>query len=90
MVGATVLCRKRIGTVVCTSRDFSTSKNRQENKSFKLLIVGGGTGGSATAHKFCNRLGKGNVAVIEPSSVSQLILGGGRGPLSYDPKIRLA
>ena len=37
--------------------------------SYKLLIVGGGAGGCSMASKFASRLGKGNVAVIEPSEV---------------------
>ena len=39
--------------------------------SYKLLIVGGGAGGCSMASKFASRLGKGNVAVIEPSEVKQ-------------------
>ena len=35
---------------------------------FKLVVVGGGAGGCATAHKFVSRLGGGEVCVIEPSS----------------------
>ena len=35
---------------------------------FKLVVVGGGAGGCATAHKFVSRWGPGEVCVIEPSS----------------------
>ena len=41
--------------------------------SYKLLIVGGGAGGCSMASKFASRLGKGNVAVIEPSEVRNSI-----------------
>ena len=37
--------------------------------SYKLLVVGGGAGGCATAAKFASKLGKGNVGVIEPAEV---------------------
>ena len=38
--------------------------------SYKLLVVGGGAGGCSTAAKFASKLGKGQVAVLEPSEVS--------------------
>ena len=38
--------------------------------SFKLVVIGGGAGGCSTAAKFASKLGKGNVAVIEPRDVS--------------------
>ena len=38
--------------------------------SYKLLVLGGGTAGSTVASKFATKLGKRNVAVIEPSKVS--------------------
>ena len=37
--------------------------------SYKLLVVGGGAGGCSTAAKFASKLGKGQVAVLEPSEV---------------------
>nr|QTJ02331.1 sulfide quinone oxidoreductase 2 [Xenograpsus testudinatus] len=46
---------------------FSTSS--KACKSYKLVVVGGGAGGCATAAKFSSKLGKGNVAVIEPADV---------------------
>ncbi|XP_061190132.1 sulfide:quinone oxidoreductase, mitochondrial-like [Saccostrea echinata] len=49
-----------------SSRMFSSS-SRADQKSYKLVVVGGGTGGCSTAARFCHRLGKGKVAVIEPS-----------------------
>uniref|UniRef100_A0A6M2CP41 Sulfide:quinone oxidoreductase, mitochondrial n=1 Tax=Rhipicephalus microplus TaxID=6941 RepID=A0A6M2CP41_RHIMP len=35
-------------------------------RSYKLLVVGGGSGGIATAAKFASKLGKGRVGVLEP------------------------
>ena len=48
---------------------FSISSARLEEKSYKLVIVGGGTGGAATANKFSRKLGKDAVAVLEPHDV---------------------
>lgn len=59
---------------VAAVANFSTTSRRDEQKSYKLLIVGGGCGGLAAGHMFCRKLGKGNVAIIEPSDVSALIL----------------
>lgn len=49
------------------SASFSTSSTLQEKKNYKLLVVGGGAGGLSIASTFCRKLGKGKVAVIEPS-----------------------
>ena len=43
----------------------------QKHFSFKVVVVGGGAGGCATAAKFSSKLGAGNVAVIEPADVSE-------------------
>ena len=51
-----------------TARHFSVTSNN--DASYKLVVVGGGAGGCATAAKFCRYLGKGQVAIIEPSEVS--------------------
>lgn len=40
--------------------------------SYKLVVVGGGSGGCSTAAKFSSVLPAGNVAVIEPRDVSIL------------------
>jgi sulfide:quinone oxidoreductase len=49
------------------AQSFSTSSPDNANKNVKLLIVGGGTGGSAIANKFARKLGAGQVAVLEPN-----------------------
>ncbi|XP_050714972.1 sulfide:quinone oxidoreductase, mitochondrial-like [Eriocheir sinensis] len=46
---------------------FSTSTKKC--KSYKLVVVGGGAGGCATAAKFSSKLGQGSVAVIEPADM---------------------
>ncbi|KAK4310135.1 hypothetical protein Pmani_018274 [Petrolisthes manimaculis] len=46
---------------------FSTSY--KVHKSYKVVVVGGGAGGCATAAKFASKLGQGNVAVIEPADM---------------------
>ena len=51
---------------------FSTSTARE--KDYKLVIVGGGSGGAAIANRFVYRMGKNAVAVIEPSDVSTPII----------------
>ena len=50
-------------------RQFSTTDRRRSQDSYKLLVLGGGTAGSAVANKFAAKLGRGNVAVVEPSKV---------------------
>ena len=37
--------------------------------SYELLIIGGGSAGTIVANKFAGKLGKGHLAVIEPSEV---------------------
>jgi len=49
------------------SRSFSVSAAQQANKAYKLVVVGGGSGGCSVAAKFAKKLGKGQVAVIEPA-----------------------
>ena len=51
------------------SAGFATSSQREQNQSYQLLIVGGGTAGAAIANKFAGKLGKDHVAVIEPAEV---------------------
>lgn len=40
-----------------------------EERHYRLVVVGGGTGGLAVASHFSRLLPKGNVAIIEPSKV---------------------
>lgn len=48
---------------------FSTSPVSQKTKRYELVVVGGGSGGCATAHMFSRKMGRGKVAVIEPADV---------------------
>lgn len=59
---------QKVGRLTTPSRQFARTTHYNK-ESYKLVVVGGGTGGCATAARFCRRLGKGNVAVIEPSEV---------------------
>ncbi|XP_074648022.1 sulfide:quinone oxidoreductase, mitochondrial-like [Tubulanus polymorphus] len=65
------LSLRRFAGVNCMTfnRYLATSPATNPSKSYKLLIVGGGTGGTATANRLTRILGAGNVAVIEPSDV---------------------
>jgi len=58
-------------TQLFLARNFSSSVVANgPNKSFKLLVVGGGAGGCSTAAKFTKKLGgSGQVGVIEPSDM---------------------
>jgi len=51
---------------VAHRRWFSSTENRLR-QSYKLVVVGGGSGGCSVAAKFSSLLPAGNVAVIEPS-----------------------
>ncbi|XP_045616214.2 sulfide:quinone oxidoreductase, mitochondrial isoform X2 [Procambarus clarkii] len=68
---------------------FSTSC--RSNKSYQLVVVGGGAGGCSTAAKFSSKLGKGKVAVIEPADVHYYqpmwtLVGGGMKKLEDSKK----
>ena len=54
------------------TQSFSTSANKRDAKSYKLVIAGGGCGGTAAANMFAKKLGRGQVAIIEPKDVSRL------------------
>lgn len=45
----------------------STSSTETKDRSYKLVVVGGGSGGCGVAATFSRYLGKGKVAVIEPN-----------------------
>ncbi|KAK7479537.1 hypothetical protein BaRGS_00029254 [Batillaria attramentaria] len=65
---AAAICQRSAAGATTTVRTFSLSQ-RNDSESYKLVVVGGGSGGCATAAKFCRELGKGNVAVVEPSEI---------------------
>jgi len=54
-------------------RSFSVSSiscNGDERRSYRMVVVGGGTAGCAIGNKFGSYFGEGKVAVVEPSDVS--------------------
>lgn len=68
MALSTVIRQRSTILLSQTVRTFSCSR-RRHTESYKLVVVGGGTGGCAVAARFCRELGKGNVCVIEPAEV---------------------
>ena len=48
-----------------------SSASQQQKNHYSFVVVGGGTGGLAVASSLGRRFGKGSLAVIEPSEVSQ-------------------
>lgn len=54
-------------TVLNVSRSFSSTNSLNNKDSYKLLIVGGGSGGVTISAKFSKILGANNVAIVEPS-----------------------
>jgi len=57
---------KQLKTLSVILRSYSGG----EQRSYRLVVVGGGTAGCAIASKFGSYFGKGRVAVVEPSDVS--------------------
>ena len=53
-------------------RCIGTTSAKLENYRYRFAVVGGGCGGTATAARPTEKYGKGNVIVIEPSSVGEL------------------
>lgn len=53
--------------------NFSTN-SRCHAKSYKLVIAGGGCGGTAAANMFAKKLGAGQVAIVEPKDVRNFLL----------------
>ena len=48
------------------------SRAMSTTDSYKLLILGAGTAGTTVASKFASKLGKGHLAIIEPSKVGAI------------------
>ena len=72
-------------------RQFTTSTSSFCKENVKVLVVGGGAGGAATAHNFSRLLGEGQVTVIEPSQTHYYqplwtLVGGGLKPLAKSAK----
>ena len=64
-------CRS-IGFAVKQERTFAVSASsfKSEQRSYRVVVVGGGTSGCAIASKLASRFGKGKVGIVEPDDVS--------------------
>lgn len=67
MFGLKSLSRLGKTATIVEVRALSTSASRQAKDNYKLLIVGGGSGGVTMSAKFAQTLGANNVAIIEPN-----------------------
>ena len=67
-----VVYSRPIGFAIRQQRNFAVSLSslNSERRSYRLVVVGGGTAGCAIASKFGSYFGSGKVAVVEPSDVS--------------------
>ena len=64
----TLLSQHALPASVTSWNSFSTSSPVHASNHYPLVIVGAGSGGTAVANSFAKYLGKGKVAVIEPST----------------------
>jgi hypothetical protein len=55
-----------VGQLICV-RSLSLSSSKLSKDNYKLLVVGGGSGGITIAAKFNKILGSNNVAIVEPN-----------------------
>jgi len=64
-------CRS-IGFAVKQERTFAVSASsfKSEQRSYRVVVVGGGTAGCSIASKLASPFGKGKVAIVEPDDVS--------------------
>jgi hypothetical protein len=56
---------------LCTSKQQHTARQHclcaASKDGYKVVVLGGGSGGSAVAAHYCRKLGKGQVAVVDPA-----------------------
>jgi len=69
-----VVCSRSVGFAIKQQRTFamssiSLSSSSSERRSYRLVVVGGGTAGCAISSKFGSHFGTGKVAIVEPSDV---------------------
>lgn len=76
MTSGCVLAARNGRMILYATRNFSTATPCAANKHYKLLVVGGGTGGCATASKFASKMGNGQVGIIEPNEVILIVFFG--------------
>jgi len=69
-----VVCSRSVGFAIKHQRTFAVSSNSLSSsdkvRSYRLVIVGGGTAGCAIGSKFGSHFDSGKVAIVEPSDVS--------------------
>jgi hypothetical protein len=57
--------------VLCTTKQQHTARQHcicaASKDAYKVVVLGGGSGGSAVAAHYCRKLGKGQVAVVDPA-----------------------
>ena len=46
-------------------RQFSIHTSKQQKDNYKLLVIGGGTGGLSASYRFVNTVGANNVAIVD-------------------------
>lgn len=85
------LCSFQALRVPFSSIRFLTTSPVHGSKHYKLLILGGGSGGISVAAKFRSKFGKNEIAVIEPSDVHYYqpywtLVGGGLKTVSSSKK----
>lgn len=59
---------------VLRARCLHTTPVQEADKAYKFVVVGAGTGGLAVSSALGRKFGAGNVAVVEPSEVSFIII----------------
>jgi len=66
-----VVFSRSLGFAAKQQRTFAVSNSlSSERRSYRLVVVGGGTAGCAIGSKFGSHFGNGKVAIVEPSDVS--------------------
>jgi len=67
-----VMYSRSIRCAARQQRTFAVSSRslNNEQRSYRVVVVGGGTAGCSIASKLASHFGKGKVAVVEPSDVS--------------------
>jgi hypothetical protein len=65
-----IIQKKMFKNNLCACKNLVLITRRNLSKDhYKLIVVGGGSGGLATASKFKRALGAENIAIVEPSDI---------------------
>lgn len=54
-------------SLIYQTRNFSIENAKLAKDHYKLLVVGGGSGGISTGAKFARKIGAQNVAIVDPA-----------------------